>query len=59
MAKKKAAVTSTWMTPRFQGKSVFFAGRFEKYGRTCREYLARYVLSEGGSIADALTAEVT
>ena len=60
MAKKNASQSVDWKTPRFQGKSFCFAGRFEKYGRErCRDWLDRYVLSEGGKIVEKLTSDVS
>ena len=66
MAKKKKAQSSqrtpkntSWETPKFAGKKVCFAGRFEKYrfGET-RIYLERLVTGEGGEVTDGLNAAV-
>ncbi len=60
MAKKKAAQAVDWMTPRFQGKSFFFAGRFEKHGWNLeRDSLDKLVTTGGGAIADKPTADTS
>lgn len=60
MAKKKATPTADWKTLRFQGRSFYFAGRFEKYGwGISRDWLDRYVLGEGGKIVEKLTSDVS
>jgi uncharacterized protein YjbI with pentapeptide repeats len=54
----KAAAAVDWKSPKLAGKSVHFAGRFEKWGDLTEELLTKWITLEGASNVDKLDATV-
>jgi len=59
MARKKGVVPVVdWAILKLSGKTIVFAGRFEKWGKLTLENMERWVRREGATIVDAVSATV-
>ncbi|MBS0202291.1 MAG: pentapeptide repeat-containing protein [Planctomycetes bacterium] len=57
MAKKISKIaTVNWEVLKLAGKTIVFAGRFEKWGSLTQDSLQAQVTTEGGTVADKLAA---
>lgn len=59
MAKKSVQKVADWKALKLAGQSIFFAGRFEKWGQLTLQLLQTFVQVEGGTVADTLNASVS
>ena len=59
MAKKSVQKVADWKALKLAGQSIFFAGRFEKWGQLTLENLQALVRLEGGKIAETLNSSVS
>jgi uncharacterized protein YjbI with pentapeptide repeats len=59
VAKKSVQKAADWKIPKLAGQSIFFAGRFEKWGQLTLELLQAFVRVEGGTLAETLNSSVS
>jgi uncharacterized protein YjbI with pentapeptide repeats len=59
VAKKSVQKVADWKALKLAGQSIFFAGRFEKWGQLTLELLKAFVRVEGGTLAETLNSSVS